>query len=90
MAFRFDEVIVNLLADGAAPRLIDPARVATVESGSRFQLTVGVDDVDEVCAELWALDVRLLNGPVDRASGRRTASFLDPDGHIWEVAADIR
>ena len=28
----------------------------------------------------------LLNGPMDRPRGIRTASFRDPGGHIWEVA----
>jgi uncharacterized glyoxalase superfamily protein PhnB len=26
---------------------------------------------------------------MDRAWGLRTASFTDPDGHIWEVAAAL-
>jgi len=30
--------------------------------------------------------VGLLNGPVDRPWGMRTASFTDPGGHIWELA----
>jgi lactoylglutathione lyase len=30
--------------------------------------------------------VELLNGPMDRPWGIRTASFLDPGGHIWEIA----
>ena len=30
--------------------------------------------------------VTLLNGPMDRPWGIRTASFSDPGGHIWEIA----
>jgi catechol 2,3-dioxygenase-like lactoylglutathione lyase family enzyme len=30
--------------------------------------------------------VELLNGPMDRPRGVRTASFMDPGGHIWEIA----
>jgi uncharacterized glyoxalase superfamily protein PhnB len=26
---------------------------------------------------------------MDRAWGMRTASFEDPDGHIWEVAQEL-
>ena len=33
--------------------------------------------------------VVLLNGPMDRPWGIRTASFCDPDGHIWEIAAQL-
>jgi catechol 2,3-dioxygenase-like lactoylglutathione lyase family enzyme len=85
-AFRFDNMIVNLLRVSAAHDLIDPGTVASPESGSRFQLTIGVDDADAVCAELASRGVKLLNGPVNREWGMRTASFTDPDGHIWEVA----
>ena len=88
-AFKFDNMIVNLLAAGEAPDLIGPASVAGPDAGSRFQLTIGVNDVDAVCDELARRGVELLNGPVDRPWGMRTAAFADPDGHIWEVAAEI-
>jgi uncharacterized glyoxalase superfamily protein PhnB len=42
-----------------------------------------------VCAELESHGITLLNGPVNREWGVRPASFTDPDGHIWEVAANI-
>ncbi len=49
--------------------------------------TVNVDDVDALCDELTARGVELLNGPMDRPWGPRTASFREPDGHIWEIAS---
>ena len=85
-AFNFENMIVNLLVRPAARELIDPGTVAGPETGSRFQLTIWVDDTDEVCSGLASRGVELLNGPVDREWGVRTASFTDPDGHIWEVA----
>jgi uncharacterized glyoxalase superfamily protein PhnB len=39
-----------------------------------------------MCAQLTARGVTLLNGPMDRPWGVRTASFSDPGGHIWEIA----
>lgn len=89
-AFNFDNMIVNLLALSAAHDLIEPATVAGPETGSRFQLTIWVDDTDAVCAELRSRGIELLNGPMDREWGVRTASFKDPDGHIWEVAQQLR
>jgi catechol 2,3-dioxygenase-like lactoylglutathione lyase family enzyme len=89
VAFRFENMIVNLLKTDAAPELIEPATVGERSAGSRFQLTIRVDDVDAACSELAAKGVELLNGPMDRAWGVRTASFTDPDGHIWEVAGKI-
>ena len=88
-AFRFENLIVNLLKIPAARDLIDPGVVAGAESGSRLQLTVWVDDADAVCADLAKRGVKLLNGPVDREWGMRTACFTDPDGHIWEIAQKL-
>jgi lactoylglutathione lyase len=87
--FRFENTIVNLLRVPAARDLIDPGVVASREAGSRFQLTIWVDDADAVCAELATRGVELLNGPMNREWGMRTASFTDPDGHIWEIAQKL-
>ncbi|HEV8461671.1 MAG TPA: VOC family protein [Gaiellaceae bacterium] len=87
-AFNFKHVIVNLLNVSQAPGLIGPAEVAT--SGSRMQLTIWVDETDAVVARLAENGVELLNGPIDRPWGVRTAAFADPDGHVWEVAQQIR
>jgi catechol 2,3-dioxygenase-like lactoylglutathione lyase family enzyme len=84
--FDFGPMQINLLKATAAPELIEPARVASPDSGARFQFTITVDDVDATCAELTARGVKLLNGPIDRPWGLRTASFRDPGGHIWEIA----
>jgi catechol 2,3-dioxygenase-like lactoylglutathione lyase family enzyme len=84
--FDFGNTIINLLKTTAARELIEPATVAPREAGSRLQFTITVDDVDATCAELVARGVELLNGPMDRPWGIRTASFSDPGGHIWEIA----
>ena len=75
-----------MLKTADAPELIEPARVADPAAGSRFQLTLQVEDVNRLCEELAARGVELLNGPSDRPWGVRTASFRDPAGHIWEIA----
>lgn len=84
--FRFGPTLINLLDATHAPGLIDPAPVASRDTGVRFQFTLGVDDVDAMCEELLRRGVELLNGPIDRPWGIRTASFRDPGGHIWEIA----
>ena len=86
VVFGFGGTLINLLKVGAAAELIEPAPVGAASNGHRAQLTVSVDDVDTVCHELQSRGVVLLNGPVDRPWGVRTASFLDPAGHIWEIA----
>jgi catechol 2,3-dioxygenase-like lactoylglutathione lyase family enzyme len=84
--FMFGETMVNLLKASEAPGLVEPATVATRDAGVRFQFTLFVDDVDAMCEKLKERGVDLLNGPMDRPWGIRTASFRDPGGHIWEVA----
>ena len=83
---RFGDTLVNLLKITAAGELVEPAAVASREAGVRFVFTIGVDDVDAMCAELTRRGVELLNGPMDRPWGVRTASFRDPGGHVWEIA----
>ncbi len=85
--FGFGETLVNLLDATEAPSLVAPAAVAGPDAGVRFQFTLGVDDVDATAAELTGRGVELLNGPIDRPWGIRTASFRDPGGHIWEIAS---
>ena len=84
--FKFGGTLINLLKTTAAVELIEPASVAPADAGARLQLTIEVDDVDAMCTELIRRGVELLNGPMDRPWGIRTASFRDPAGNIWEIA----
>ena len=84
--FKIGNTLINLLKITAAGELIEPARVADRASGARLVFTISVEDVDAMCAKLAARGVTLLNGPMDRPWGVRTASFVDPGGHIWEIA----
>ena len=84
--FVFGQTMINLLPASEAPGLVEPASVASPDSGVRFQFTLAVDDVDAMCEQLRARGVELLNGPIDRPWGIRTASFRDPGGHVWEIA----
>lgn len=88
-ALRFDNFILNLLHVGSAGEIIEPDQPGARNAGSRFQLSVWIDDVDAVCARLAEHGVTLLAGPKDRPWGKRTANFVDPAGHSWEVAQVI-
>jgi lactoylglutathione lyase len=84
--FEFGNTMINLLKATEAVELIAPAPVGAADAGPRMQFTMTVDDVDATCEELRRRGVELLNGPMDRPWGIRTASFRDPAGHIWEIA----
>ena len=85
--FRFGGTLVNLLQRGAAPELIEPANVGDPAGGAVAVFTLHVLDVDARCAQLVQRGATLLNGPIDRPWGPRTASFRDPAGHVWEIAS---
>ncbi len=87
--FNFGNTVINLLAVSEAPELIAPAVVAGPEAGSRMQFSIEVDDVDAMVADLQSRGVQILNGPMNRPWGIRTASFQDPAGHIWEIVGEI-
>jgi lactoylglutathione lyase len=82
-------LIINILKISQAPTLVEPAAVAGSGAGARLLLTISVPDADAVCAELDKHGVKLLNGPVDRPWGRRTAAFADPAGNVWEIAQEL-
>ena len=89
--FDFGNTLINLLQADAAPELIAPAAVAPPDAGARKQFTIEVDDVDAMCAELSARGVDLLNGPMDRPWGIRTASFrILCDSVVWSFALTTR
>lgn len=81
--------MVNLLQETEAPQLVQPVVPAASSAGPRMLMTIRVDDVDEACAKLRQSGIDLVNGPIDRPWGRRTAVFSDPSGHMWEIAQEI-
>jgi catechol 2,3-dioxygenase-like lactoylglutathione lyase family enzyme len=86
VTFRFDKTFFHLLRTDSAQRQVAPAELGR---GTRCMLTIWVEDADAACAELQERRVALVNGPVDQPWGTRAAIFADPDGHLWEVAAEL-
>ena len=82
-------VMLNILIVTQAPMLVKPVKIATPGLGTRGIFTINVDDANAVCKDLKRHGVALLNGPIDRPWGRRTAAFADPAGHVWEIAQDL-
>lgn len=89
VVFLFEGTMINLLQISEASELIEPAAVGGPDAGVRAQFTVEVEDVDTAVASLLAAGIPVLNGPIDRPWGVRTAAFADPSGHVWEFAASI-
>lgn len=87
--FQLSNVKINLLHRAETEELIAPIQLAKVDTGSQMLFTIKVINVDLVCDDLKKHDVDILNGPIDRPWGKRTAEFSDPDGNVWEVAQEI-
>jgi catechol 2,3-dioxygenase-like lactoylglutathione lyase family enzyme len=83
---RLENLMINLLKVSRASALVEPALVAAGNAGARLMFTIAVKDANAVCEELRRHGVELLNGPIDRPWGRRTAAFADPAGNVWEIA----
>jgi catechol 2,3-dioxygenase-like lactoylglutathione lyase family enzyme len=79
-------MMINLLDRSQAPVLVTPKAIADGGAAPSALLTIKVSDVDSVCKQLKEHGVALLNGPVDRPWKRRTATFEDPAGNVWEIA----
>ncbi|MEQ1721617.1 MAG: VOC family protein [Pseudobdellovibrio sp.] len=89
VVLKLDNLMINLLQISEAAQLIEPAQVAAPSNGSRLVFTILVQNVDSVCEKLQKHNVKLLNGPINRLWGRRTAAFTDPAGNAWEVAQEF-
>ena len=87
--FALDGLMINLLQASEAAELVQPSEVRDTSDGVNLLFTIRVADVDTICNELEKRGVKLLNGPMNRPWGRRTAAFADPDGNVWEVAQEI-
>ncbi len=86
VVFLFGDTMVNVLQATEAPELITPVPVAGPDTGARVQFTLHVTDVDATCEDLTQRGAKLVNGPMDRPWGIRTAVIADPAGHLWEIA----
>jgi catechol 2,3-dioxygenase-like lactoylglutathione lyase family enzyme len=82
--FKAGGTMINILSDTQAKELIAPATLST--SNTRTMFTLKCEEIDKAAEELKALNIAILNGPIDRPWGVRTVSFQDPDGIIWELA----
>ena len=88
--FNLETTSLLLLSTTGAQDLLSNEAVGTQRpDGARSQHVSFVEDVDAVYRDLVAKGVAFIREPVDREWGMRTAHFLDPDGHIWELSQSI-
>ena len=86
---KLSNLLINLLGIDNAPTLVEPMQVGGPAAGARALYTIKVDNADAAHEELTARGATVLNGPIDRPWGRRTAAFADPAGNVWEIAEEL-
>ncbi len=63
---------------------------APAQDAPGFELGFKVGDVDAAFSALLKQGVPVVTPPTDRHWGQRTAYVRDPDGHLIELAQDLR
>ncbi|MEX1258141.1 MAG: VOC family protein [Gemmatimonadota bacterium] len=89
--FELDNTTIGLLSVSIAQSLVPKDLVTTGGAQQvRGQLAAFVDDVRKTHEELAGRGVPFVKKPSDQPWGQRTANFVDPDGHLWEISQWLR
>jgi PhnB protein len=84
-----------LLTIGSAMLMIEAewptlsSRAPTPDGSSPVVIYVYVENVDQTVKRAVAAGAQLLIPPKDQFWGDRTAWVMDPDGHVWTIAARV-
>jgi PhnB protein len=76
-----------IMIEGEWPTL--PNRAPKPDGSSPVMIFVYVEDVDDAVARAAANGAQILSPPQDQFWGDRSASIMDPSGHVWTVASRI-
>jgi lactoylglutathione lyase len=79
-----------LYTRSAMAKILAMALEPPAASAPGFEIGFKVADVDAAFAELVARGASPVAPPADRFWGQRTAYVRDPDGHLVELAHDLR
>ncbi len=74
----------------AMSEMLGRALRAPAQDAPGFELGFKVSDVDAAFSALLKQGVPVVTPPTDRHWGQRTAYVRDPDGHLIELAQDLR
>jgi catechol 2,3-dioxygenase-like lactoylglutathione lyase family enzyme len=79
-----------LYTRNAMARTLSMSLNAPAADAQGFEIGFKVADVDAAFSELVARGAPAVVPPTDRFWGQRTAYVRDPDGHLIELAQDLR
>jgi catechol 2,3-dioxygenase-like lactoylglutathione lyase family enzyme len=81
---------VALYTTSAMAKTLGMLLAAPAANAPGFEIGFKVDDVNAAFSELVARGAAPVVPPTDRFWGQRTAYVRDPDGHLIELAQDLR
>jgi len=81
---------LGLYTRGAMAKTLGMSLKPPSHNAPGFEIGFKVPDVGEAFAELVGRGASAVMPPTDRPWGQRTAYVRDPDGHLIELAQDIR
>ena len=76
-----------IMIEGEWPTL--PNRAPKPDGSSPVMIFVYVENVDKTVERATANGAQVLSAPQDQFWGDRSASIMDPAGHVWTVASRI-
>jgi PhnB protein len=76
-----------IMIEGEWPTL--PNRAPKPDGSSPVMIFVYVENVDKTVERATANGAQVLSAPQDQFWGDRSASIMDPAGHVWTVATRI-
>ncbi len=81
---------LGLYTRGAMGKTLGMSLKPPAHDAPGFEIGFKVPDVEEVFSELVGRGASAVMPPTDRPWGQRTAYVRDPDGHLIELAQDLR
>lgn len=79
-----------LYTRSAMGKILGMSLAAPASNAPGFEIGFKVTDVDAAFSEFVARGASPIVPPMDRFWGQRTAYLRDPDGHLIELAQDLR
>ena len=88
--FAVEGAKLALLARWRLPELLGDGQLERPKPGAHASaVTVLVESVDRTHRSMVERGVRFLGEPADRPWGQRSAYFMDPEGHLIELATNL-
>lgn len=81
--FQLGNAYLAVYGKGFVEKLLGKQRIGT--AGGAIYSFAETEDIDRDYQQLRDKGVQFIKAPETQPWGQRTAYFVDPDGHVWEI-----